>query len=601
MKRSLLFGLVLGRFLMGTETALAQWTSQKISLRPGWNAVFVEVQPEPREIATVMAGLPVESVWLWNRRYSSIQFLTAPDNLLPQNPDWLSCFPANPPISGQSGLYTILGGRSYLIKLAANAAAVTWEVHGKPVVRPTEWVANSLNFVGFSVATNPVPTFQQFFQSSPAHQNNLRFRLDSQGRWQPIAASAQMARGEALWIRTDGASDFSGPLQVTPALGTRIDFGRAGLEQKVVIRNRAAESRTISVRQLPSETPPAAGGFPTLAGPVPLDYWSDQTRATYGWFNFPAELSFVLAPGETKTLRLAVRRPDMAAVPAGNDPTEYQSLLEVRDSVSLRSLIPIIASGLQGSATRSARAQLAAGAAPDVRAGLWVGSAVINQVSQPAHPTDPSTPRAASSEAEFRMIIHVRDDGQASLLQHVTLMWKDGTKNAAGVVVEPGRQVLVTDDSVIEKLGLTGSTLQGGEVVGRRISTACFAFDAPQPMTPAGAFGDLAKPLGCRVSLDYNHPLNPFKHRFHPDHNNLSEDYRTVLPEGDESYTFSRELRLTFTAKDPSDLSLPGWGDNQLGGIYEETVRGVHKDPITIRGSFRLHQASRISVLNDGL
>jgi len=46
---------------------------------------------------------------------------------------------------------------------------------------------------------------------------------------------------------------------------------------------------------------------------------------------------------------------------------------------------------------------------------------------------------------------------------------------------------------------------------------------------------------------------------------------------------------------------MAGWGDNQLGGIYRETIRGLHKSTLYVQGTFRLQQASRVGILNDGL
>ena len=60
--------LLIIALLAGTWSSFGQWTTQTISLQPGWNAVFLEIQPEPSESDAVFAGLPVESVWRWNRR-----------------------------------------------------------------------------------------------------------------------------------------------------------------------------------------------------------------------------------------------------------------------------------------------------------------------------------------------------------------------------------------------------------------------------------------------------------------------------------------------------------------------------------------------------
>ena len=85
------------------------------------------------------------------------------------------------------------------------------------------------------------------------------------------------------------------------------------------------------------------------------------------------------------------------------------------------------------------------------------------------------------------------------------------------------------------------------------------------------------------------------------DHNNLKEGSGEKESEGKESFTVRRIVQMQFTASDPEGLNLAGWGDNQIGGIYWETITGLHKDTIYVQGSFRLHHASRVGVLNDGL
>jgi hypothetical protein len=63
--------------------AQAQWVQQQIVLKPGWNAVFLEVDPTPRECDSLFASLPIESVWDWNRTADSAQFVQDPSTLIP--------------------------------------------------------------------------------------------------------------------------------------------------------------------------------------------------------------------------------------------------------------------------------------------------------------------------------------------------------------------------------------------------------------------------------------------------------------------------------------------------------------------------------------
>ena len=76
--------LILG---LGLCSGFAQWVTQSITLNPGWNAVFLEVQPANPDCDAVFAGIPVESVWAWNRRYSSVQFIQDAAQLVPGQPD----------------------------------------------------------------------------------------------------------------------------------------------------------------------------------------------------------------------------------------------------------------------------------------------------------------------------------------------------------------------------------------------------------------------------------------------------------------------------------------------------------------------------------
>jgi hypothetical protein len=275
------------------------------------------------------------------------------------------------------------------------------------------------------------------------------------------------------------------------------------------------------------------------------------------------------------------------------------------DGEGLKVLVPVVAKGMaysESSATTlsaGARALAQAGSSTHPRAGLWVGTAVVDKVSFPADP-DParrSNSLPTASEFQLRLIVHVDAGGSAKLLQKVTLMWKEGMTDTSGQVIDPGRYVLLATDDPSVVSQFAGASLRDGKQIGRRISSAAFSFPDPLPM--AGAFDDSLKCDG--ITLGYDDQLNPFKHKYHPDHDNLGFDLTTPLPEGKESYTIVRSIELAFTAEDPKGLSIAGWGDDQVGGIYIERIEGVHKEILKVEGIFRLNHVSRIPVLNDGL
>ena len=614
----------MGLWLTSAAQVHAQWTTQVISLRAGWNAVYLEVQPEPRAIEHVVGNLPVESVWMWNRRVAPVEFIQDPRELVPPQPDWLVYVNNGHPFAGQRNLHTLLGGRSYLVKLRAGSPTTDWTVKGKPSLRRPDWLLDSYNFAGFSLPPDSTSTFGSFFGGSVAQRSGPFHRLNASGAWVPVAdpANTPLQRGESFWVMSRGPSDFAGPLDVTVEQQRAVNFGRTLVEQTVRIRNRSASAMSLALRVLPSDSTPTDAQAPIVAGSVPLDYWRDDFEGReVGWANLSGTLtrSSVPAGGEW-VLRLAVRRRDMPRYTGaiGASGASYQAILEVSDAArSVRQLVPVTSDGLYEYGASGAAGGRRSLASPPVevspRAGLWVGSVSITNVSEPSG-VNPSLPTPTTSEFQFRVLLHVDATGNARFLQKVLQMWQDGTykevpdvinpQRKVKVVDVPGRYVLVTDDRLIPEF--KGAALRDGQPVGRRFSTAAFAFREPIPMTAEGEFGADGSKVVCPVVLRHDDPLNPFIHRYHPDHNNKDERFGDLPthdgpagPDTSESFTIRREVELTFGQQLSDGISV-GDGDRRLLGRYRETIVGLHKNMLYMSGPFELHHASRIPVLNDG-
>lgn len=572
--------------------AFAQWTTQTIHLKPGWNAVFLEVQPQPNDCDTLFFDIPVESVWMWNQRFSTVQYIQDPNEIVPKPPEWLTYMPPSLPGSLATNLFTLLGGRAYLIKLSG-ANPVDWQVVGKPVVRDIDWISDSFNLVGFGVNENLPPTFEEFFASSSAHAGQKIYRLNGAGQWEPVElASFRLHRGEAYWVYCQGTSAYAGPLKVNFEQGKGIDFGRTLMEQTLRLRNESDTPRTVTLSPLLSDEPPDFT-LPALAGPVPLSYWRSEADITAsGWRQFPAELSVPIGPNAEVALRLEVRRRDMVKFtpPVGRTGL-YQSLLEVSDGNGSKFLLPVTSKGRQPAlAGYAGRARVAFArnqdGTVDPNAGLWVGTVTVNKVSQPSNDSDSDTPVATASEFQFRILIHVDSGGQARLLQQVIL----------AVIDKTGNLVLLTDDSEDEgsvRSALPLHTLRG------RISSAAFALDGP--FDQEKGFG---KYLFITLTLGYNHPLNPFKHKYHPGHDNKDERFED-LDKDVESFEVTRVITLTFDTKAPEGIGLAGFGDsyvtggyNDNEGYYSEEITRIHKQPIHVYGKFLLHRVSLAPVLD---
>jgi hypothetical protein len=583
--------LILAGLICGLAIdARAQWVRQQIVLRPGWNAVFLEVDPTPRDCDALFTGLPVESVWDWNPFSDAAQFVQDPSTLVPGAPGWLTWFPAHHPLADQGKLFILRHGRSYLIK-TTNAQPVTWTITGKPSLRRVTW-RTGVNLVGFHVGTQG-PTFQTLFAGQSGLAGQPVYSLDPTGAWRAIVdlSTTRPKAGEAYWVRCRLPSQASGTILVESGSREGIHFGGQAAEQSLRIRNASSGARQVTVRVSPSATPPADQS--PLAGPLPLEYWRASYATTnFNWESFSAPLNFAALPaGQEWNIQLGVRRP---AASTGVPGSKYQSLIEVTDDLGTRWVIPVSADVDQAPAAAGLQAASAPNSSPYT--GLWVGEAVLNAVSQPAHLGNPSVTRTAGGNFPFRVMVHVDGGGTARLLQQVFLVRKppvlepDPDDPSVDRVVEPARTVAVTDEDLIPEI--IGPT----EIVGRRVSSAAFAFN--QPVTLTGTeFG--SGTLNGVISLDYDHPLNPFKHVFHPDHNNLDERFEQKLPEGREAFTVVRSLSLEFTPGDPLGLNPPGWGDAELGGNYRETISGLHRSALHVSGSFRLVRVLTAPALNE--
>src|SRR5690606_28427814 len=113
------------------------------------------------------------------------------------------------------------------------------------------------------------------------------------------------------------------------------------------------------------------------------------------------------------------------------------------------------------------------------------------------------------------------------LLKDVIQMWEDGTSVPSSVdpnfnvVDQPGRYVLVTNK---DSIGLyTGAANRDGVSVGVRYSTIGYDFEG-EMLDFVGTFGTGGE-ISTAIVLDPDLPTNPFLHRYHPDHDNLDEQF----------------------------------------------------------------------------
>lgn len=144
-------------------------TQQTIPLIKGWNAVFLEISPQDSSPDDIFSALPIDQVFCFFPRKTSVEFVRNPDMVNWQKEAWGRWVPDNQPDSFLNTLFSILPGRAYLIHSKQD---FVWTLKGYNTFIPTLWQPDSFNLKGFYVDPVFSPTFAQFFSGITGSQPN---------------------------------------------------------------------------------------------------------------------------------------------------------------------------------------------------------------------------------------------------------------------------------------------------------------------------------------------------------------------------------------------------------------------------------------------
>lgn len=611
----------------------AQWFSQKIILQPGWNSIFIEGEPIPNFCDDIFKDSPVESVWYYNNILTGIQYIYDPVEVVEHRPEWMVYYPPTSKNRNAADLFKLIGKQAYLIKVQGSQP-FELELTCRPMKKSITWIQDAKIFIGFIIDENNPPTFAKFFESSSAHSGQPIFRLNQEtGKWEQIAKPdvTKMKRGEGLWIHTKGASKWQGPLEIDSDIGYGLEFGSDIAEIKLSVKNVMKNSTSVKFSILPSLPPPieADEDITPLAGSVPISYFIiDFNKKILDWFPLENSYTIQVNSKKEKPVRFKVRRNELSA-PSGETADYrkclYQSVLKVSDENGWADYIPVStnpSSAMDVFKKKSGKAKdsLPPNMPYNLREGLWVGKADIDAVSEANSSTDIVTPKKAATVFSFPIIMHIDENDKARFLNEVFVMKKpavmrdDPNKPGETILVEPAKNMFLTDPKLISQY--EGIVSADGGKIGKRISTAAFA-TSPTNATQTAKFhndklistqfpvdlhnitGTTSPTLSCIITLDYDDPLNPFKHKYHPDHDNFNLRFDGMLDEGQESYQVSRTVIFEWSAEDPYNrTSIAGWGDTIVGGVYKETIEGIHRNQIFVSGKFQFKWVAEGDLIN---
>ncbi len=528
--------------LARTTAGVAQPVLETIELHAGWNAVWLNVEPEPNDLEQLLAlqASPLDCRAVWT--FEPNRGLTGAGSNEPGR--WFS-YDKGLPASLQS-LRTLRGHRAYLINV--NVAG-SLRLTGHPIIRPISFTGSASNAFGTLTNAGEGPlTFEEFFAhpgaagkvvSAGSPLKHDIFSLTDAGLVRRNLTDP-IAPNEAYWINVVQDFNYAGPLDIT-SLANGLSFGRSTAIRTLSIDLPSSpSSRTLSLQARACVALTNGDCSASEVGIEWLEFRDPASQDLPVWQPLAEGVTLDVPPGTTKVqLDLRPRRATAAAVSgvtAGGGSTI---------------LPPVV---IDISDDQGARAVIAADVRVEPIFGGWAGKATLTHVS--AHPSIQDIPleQAAATPLEMTLILELPDPA--------------GTSGAAGPRLLDA---------------LTVQTFRDGRSLQRRFSSILFdrpvdlVEDPAEPIDPFGATGTLRGTL----QILPEDPLNPYRHRYNPEHR--------------KGYEITREItiRLAPTAPSLSDelASLDGtFGPSRLAGQYTEVINGVTAQPITVRGDFRLER-----------
>ena len=569
---------------------LGQWVTQTNTLRSGWNAVYLHVDPSHSTVNDLMSSVTnVSEIWMWSPT-STQQFIDSPQTPTGAATQWTKWTRT---LGASSPLQRFAPNTAYYFKVSGTNTSSTnlWSIKGKPMSPQYQWTSSGLNFIGFSIPAAAV-SYESFFLPVPSllevseiyRTIGIDFTTNNPVRVANFAGT-QLRRGEAVWMRvSSGYNRYFGPFEVD-LTGTRtISFGTNGTQVSFRLRNQTTQTNTITMTLVPSETPPTGQTAIADVPPLLVRGSLDPTTLNYS--------SQTLVTNQTVTWTLP---------PRGTPGSDVQVVLGL-----IRNRMTGVAGDLSAGViqltdtTGTLRVDLGVSAVKSSTAGLWVGEAQVTQVVEyrTTFERDPvgnpvirltgtdgaysvlyTNSVASSVPRPFPLRLIVHDDGtNAFLLQRVFMGLNSSTN-----------PIVATRQSHLWQDRLSSA---------RRISAAHLpwsANNAPWAMTITNNVYQAT----ITTAFDQS-GVNPFIHQYHPDHDNLNASFTSTLPKGNESYGITRTVWLSLQTAG-NDYRSQTTGSLDRNGVYDETITlegsGSNSRTYRVIGTFNLNRISEVPVL----
>lgn len=550
---------------------------ETLTLKAGWNSVYIESTPENPSCDEFFADMPqVLSVAAYrsDADADTAQYYASGDEKVQAPVQYLQW---NRDGASTATLNTIIGGGTYVV-YATDAAQKTFR--GVPAAPKMTWRKVSasetneyFNLVGVSSVGDKI-TFQDYFGEGPFGIAKSGRMICSMGgndingpEMRAVAGSfgkeATLESGMAYALTATEAGSWPG---VVGVLGSSVFFGPESNYASIRVQNCGTTNHVFRFSLEPSVTgetlPPISRRLPRV-----------NAIEAPGYTNLVMESEWEVSLAADDFTEQVFTIDRSSLVPG----TEYGVILVVEDlgASKMRVRLPIVV-------------RHAATGAVAYPAGLWIGEIALSQVSELGDTN--RVPVKAGGTLKMSVMMHVDTNGTCRLLQ---------------------RAVAGVDTNGVTRLFKNPADVPEDVEESRRISTVMMSVDTPVVAATASTNPKFGEDVDFSWVVGATASDNPFRHAWHPDHDGKKADYSDYLPSGDDFSLYANPIkpelwsisnRLDFSWHEQGNRALPEHfpynADETTSGVVTWEVGGlISKGPIKSVGTFTLRRVFKAAEL----
>lgn len=536
--------------------ASARHVKNTVTLKAGWNAIYLEATPEGEEveIAKFFAELPVTTVAEYvSDAYDDTEQYNSDGTERNQKPVsyrvWMK--------DSRSTLSFLEGGRAYLVRALADCEK---EYYGEPkaprfTFRRTADGESLVNLIGVSLAPGAKPLVSAYFKEGPFGAKGTMYTIGGTGDAPTFKApftssSAKVESGKAYALSAVQAGRWPGVVEVkSTARNGGVYFAANETSADVTLVNRGSEERKFRVTYRKGEMDsdkllPLKRSVREKDG---LGFSWSEVKADEAW-------EVTLSPEASASFVFGVERAKLTADQNLGGVLVFEDL----GATQMRVRVPVAIAFPTESSPEKAYPE-----------GLWLGKLMFNRV------TFNGGEKPIETEGVLRPTVIFLVDGQNRMTMLQRLSIAETTNGTMRIFksLDKAREVNET---------------------ARRISSLMLDPDNQVVAAESGFFGD---EVSFTYTVDSKSSGNPFRHAWHPDHDGLNATFDGPTAIGRELWAINNTLTLSFRDSVENKDYYSSDIDEVRIGRATWRVEGLRDEAIVAEGIFSIQRFLPVSNL----